>query len=148
MGMGDYLRLAIILVGAMSFVAFAIRINDDWAILSRGWRVVRLTMLGIVALLGLGTLRAMLTDPPLPITVLTFLTFASTISLLFGLWLVRHDDPPVDGGWLRVSDLRALLDSVESAHAEPCHNVDCVAARSKMHEMIRRVRRDHGVPIH
>lgn len=88
-------RLGIALIATLAFLFFAIRINDDWKDLTRGWKVTRISSLGLILVAVFGSIELMLVEPPVPLGARNFLLFGFLVGILVGLYMVRHDPPPV-----------------------------------------------------
>lgn len=88
-------RLVIALIAACAFIFFAVRVNDDWVDLSRGWKITRAAMLGVIFAIMFGSIELMLIQPPVPLGARNVITVVSLVALLVGLFLVRRDPAPV-----------------------------------------------------
>lgn len=143
-------RFGVALIGTLAFAAFVIRINDDWRGMSRGWKVVRCSMLLLVVVCVIGTVEVMLINPPVPLGSRNALLPIALAGLLVGLWMVRKDHSPMTGGWIKASELREILEDVEHDEVhdgDPCNNARCEKARLKLWAKIDRAsHREHTTP--
>lgn len=138
MDLSETYRLFNAALVSAAFILFSVRLNDDWRSLTRGWKVLRLGVLGLLFAGAFGVIETMLAEPPVALGARSFVITVVVIVVLIGLWMVRKEDPPAEPGWIRASDVNAILAEVEDTHKNaPCHNPGCIAARHELRKMIR-----------
>lgn len=139
MEFSDLLRLLNAMLGTLCFLAFAIRINDDWINTSHGWRVLRLSLLGLLFVLVFASIEVMRSPEHIPLGIRTFMIPVSTLGVIVGLWMVRHESPLCVSGWISTTEARVVLDGIDIAHhGEPCTDPGCAEVLVKLREKIER----------
>ncbi len=141
MEFASLVRFIIAALTLTAFLFFAIRINDDWRSLSRGWKVTRCSLLGAIFVLAYGTVEVMQAEPAIPLGTRNILIPVAVIGLLVGLWMVRKEPSPsliVDkacrfpGCIIARKDLRAA--ALKYPHGIPPHVVVAIIDGVEAHE--------------
>lgn len=137
----DLVRLVTALLATMALLFFCVRINDDWSGLSRGWRITRLSMAGLIFVGALGSAELMLASVSVPLGARNALLPTFLISLLVGLYRVRTEPAPTSradpactfpGCILARKDFRAL--AVKYPSGIPPHLVLAIVDGVEAHE--------------
>lgn len=88
----ELLRTANVAVTVVTATVLALRINTDWATLTRGWRI---TILGLLSLILVGTYGSWeALRQAAPVGARTPGVTLSCVLILIGLWVTRHDQHP------------------------------------------------------
>lgn len=124
----DLFRIFNASLATFGFLAFAIRVNDDWTGMTRGWRVVRVSMLGSIFVLGFSSVEVMMLATDVPLGIRTFLATSVLMGLLLGLWMVRREPTP------------------QRAVDEHCSFPGCILARKDLRAAARKY--PQGIPPH
>ncbi len=142
----DFIRLASGTAAALTFVFFAIRINDDWEGMSSGWKTVRLAVLGLVGTAAYGLVEIMLVDPPVPLGLRNAFVPFFILALSVGLFMVRRETNPMSGKWIAVEEVERILADIEAEefghHA--CTSPVCIKARTRLALVIAHAKHDRG----
>lgn len=135
----DSVRLINALVATLGAVFLAVRLNDDWIRLTKGWRVARLATLGLVFVFGFGSIELMMTSPPVPLGLRAYFALVCLLTLLLGLLMITRENR--GEAWMKVSEVQRILDKVEHHHLGPCHHPGCLEARDELRAGMQEARR-------
>lgn len=90
----EILRIVNVTLAVIAAVGFFVRVNDVWARVSRGGRVLRVGMLALIATAAYASAEnyAQHTPPGIRVPMVT----VSCVLVLVGLWISRHDRDPLN----------------------------------------------------
>lgn len=134
----DIARLGVAIIGALTFLFFAIRTNDDWKGMSRGRKFIHVGIAVLISVAAWGTLEVMTIRPPIELGIRNLALPIGLSCILFGLWLVRREQSPISGGWIKASEVAQILNDIEGEDSEAglCHNPACIKARIRLRAKI------------
>lgn len=122
-------RLVIAGVALMTFLFYAVRINDELRGLSWGVRIVRLSVAAIFLVAAYGSVETMTIEPPVPLGIRNVLVPLFLIGVLLGLWMSRGEDH---------TPARRVDDA--------CTFPGCIVARKDLRAAAEKY--PHGIPPH